>query len=325
MPIDDSDGQAISNGHAIFDGRPISNGHSFANGHAGPNGLSKMPRRVRGPEPLTRKVKRRDELSIIIGPIFVLLLDLAVPCIIYYVTLRSYPGTPVFEQGSLGYTIISFGIGELGILIVRVYRLFRRPQRYAPLLSKSRWELDATAWVYGTALLVALIPFVVSTSIDNKEPWLFLYAPAFLIAYLWICAIVTLVPFKVPVRIDSEPAGSRLYPLVYYAAEDFMAVDAVQGREFRVRYRARYRESPMFRQMIRDLNLFWIGGCTVYLGCVSAVVWNLSFEFAFGVTLGVLFFWVILWAFLTWVWVQLALIREARWYRKRSIKSRLEG
>lgn len=299
-------------------GRPRPNGH----GHAISNGRNRSIL-----EPLTHPVRTRDTLSIIIGPVFVLLLDLVVPCIIYYVTLRDGPSRnePEFQQDVLGYTIISFGIGEVAILLVRVYRLLRHPNRYAPLLSRSRWELDATAWVYASALLIALIPFVVSTSIQTKEPWLFLYAPAFLVAYLGICAVITLVPIKAPVRVDSEPAGSRLYPLVYYAAEDFMAVDGCQGREFRVLYRARYRESHMFRRMIMELTLFWIFGVAIYLGCVSAVIWKLPFEFAFGSSLGVLFFWVILWAGLTWVWVKVALMREARWYRRRRIKSRLEG
>lgn len=326
--------------------------HAHADGADGQDGNTTTPTLPTGaedqdiPAPLTRRVRRRDELSIIIGPILVLILDLAVPCIIYYVTrdkdlanwraacaaavARSpgacpIPPPEVFNQEALGYTIIPFGIGEVAILMVRCYRLIRHHDRYAPLLSTRWWELDATAWVYASALLVALIPFVVTTSISTKEPWLFIYAPAFLVAYLGIWTVLTLVPFKIPVRVDSEPRGTRVLPLVYYAAEDFMAVDGCQGRGFRTRYRARYAESRMFRRMIFQLNMFWIAGVAIYLGCVSAVIWKLPFEFAFGSSLGVLFFWVILWAILTYVWVRVALIREMKWYKRRRAKNQLNG
>jgi hypothetical protein len=35
-------------------------------------------------------------------------------------------------------------------------------------------------------------------------------------------------------------------PCANYAAEDFIAVDGLQGREFRVRYNARYDSSSLF-------------------------------------------------------------------------------
>lgn len=271
---------------------------------------------------LTRRVRYRDEISIIIGVPVVLLLDLVAPCIIYYVWLdnnrsrwrrscRSNGGAnqicpappPVFDQWVLGLSIAFFGLGELYILLVRCYRLIWRHEEFAPLLSTRKWELDATAWVYASALLIALVPFVVSSSYDNGIPWLFLYSPALLVAYLEIWAIITLIPFKIPIRVDSDPAGSPVQPLLYYAAEDFMAVDGCQGREFRRRYQARYQTSPSFRRMILYLTLFWIAGCTIYIGCASAIIWNLRFEFAFGSTFGFLFFWIILWAILTQLWV----------------------
>lgn len=271
----------------------------------------------------TSNVRLRDKISIIIGPPLVLILDLMAPCLIYYIWLnnnrsrwrracgpreraaRTCPvPPPVYDKWILGLSIMFFGLGELYILIARCYRLIRHHDKYAPLLSVRRWELDATAWIYGSSLLIALIPFVVSSSLRNGIPELFLYSPAFLVAYLEIWAVITLFPFKLPIRVDSDPAGSRVQPLIYYAAEDFMAVDGCQGREFRRRYRARYQVSASFRRMILELTLFWIAGCTIYIGCVSAVIWNLDFEFAFGTTFGLLFFWIILWALITFLWIQ---------------------
>lgn len=286
------------------------------------------------PAPLTRKVRCRDQLSIIIGPPVVLLFDLAVPCLIYYNWLNTSrsrwkedcrklvrvgqqcPMPPAFSAHILGVSIISFGAGELYILLVRCYRLVRQHKSYAPILSIRKWELDATAWVYASALIVALVPFVVSTSVGDGIPWLFLYAPSFLVAYLEIWALITLLPFNIPVRVDSDPTGTPVRPLVYYAAEDFMAVDGCQGQEFRRRYLARYQMSPIFRQMILELTLLWIAGCTIFLGCVSAVIWNFSFEIAFGSTLGLLFAWVILWALLTYLWINLMLRREGLWFQR---------
>lgn len=283
-------------------------------------------------EKLTGKtVRLRDQISIIIGPPIILLLDLVAPCIIYYVWLndtrsqweracgpresasRTCPILPpVYDQWILGLSIMFFGLGELYILVARCYRLIRHHAEYAPLLSVRLWELDATSWIYGSSLLVALVPFVVSSSVRNGIPWLFLYSPTFLVAYLEIWAIITLFAFKLPIRVDSDPAGSRVQPLIYYAAEDFIAVDGCQGREFRRRFRARYQVSASFRRMILHLTLFWIAGCTIYLGCLSAVIWNLQFEFAFGLTLGLLFFWILLWSVLTYIWIHIQMADPRR-------------
>lgn len=289
----------------------------------GRDGDSSAARIAKSQKLTTSKVRLRDKIAIIIGPPIILILDLVAPCLIYYIWLdnnrsrwrracgpresaaRACPVTPpAYDKWVLGLSIMFFGLGELFILVARCYRLIRHHQKYAPLLSVRWWELDATAWIYGSSLLIALIPFVVSSSLRDGIPELFLYSPAFLVAYLEIWALITLLPFKLPVRVDSDAAGSRVQPLIYYAAEDFMAVDACQGREFRRRYRARYQVSAAFRRMILELTIFWIAGCTIYIGCVSAVIWNLRFEFAFGTAFGLLFFWIILWALLTYIWIQ---------------------
>lgn len=288
---------------------------------------------TKGLETLTTEVAFRDHISIIIGPPIVLLCDLVAPNIIYYIWLGSIRGNwwrechhyvqrgaacpiarpPSYDQYILGYSIIAFGVGEVYVLLARVLRLFREHEECSPLLSRHKWELDATAWVYASALITALIPFIVSTSINKAVPWLFLYAPGFLFAYLELWAIITLFPFKIPVRVDSDPVGTPVRPLVYYAAEDFMAVDAWQGRSFRRKYRARYDSSPMFRRMILELTWFWIIGCSIYLGCLSAIIWNLPFEYAFGSSLGLLFGWLIIWVSLMSIGVKWGLKREAKW------------
>ncbi|WYZ33928.1 hypothetical protein EsH8_I_000204 [Colletotrichum jinshuiense] len=289
-------------------------------------------------EPLTKYVDWTEHISISIGPFIILFFDLALPVCIYYSWLRArrndrrkacqpaydagvtcgLPPVDTIESRILGFAIIAFGFGEVYILVVRVYRLIARYEECAPLLSKSRWELDATTWVYLLGLIAALVPFVCSTTV--YEPlvveWLYLYAPAFMFMVLDVIAFLTLIPIKLPFRINSDPKGSRLKPIVYYAAEDFFAVDGAQNREFRRKYVARYQKSKMFRKMILELTLFWMGGCTAYIGYVAAIIWNLEFEHAFGTSLGVLFGWIIIWGVTAKFWIDWSIKREKKWWKE---------
>lgn len=269
---------------------------------------------------LTTPVPAKDQISIMLGPVMILFCDLVIPCIIYYSWRGSHRQGPEYDEEILGYAVISFGIGEAYILVVRVYRLIRYKDQCGPLLSRHRWELDATSWIYGSALIAGLIPFVVGSAL--AIPQLYLYSPGIYMAFLGFWALLSLIPFKLPVRVNSDKAGSTMQPLVYYAAEDFFAVDGWLKNEFRVKYRARYANSIMFRKMILEITLWWISGIMVYIGCLSAVIWRLPFSIAFGVSLGVLFSFIIIWAISTYVYIQLALERERTWWLKK--KSRAE-
>lgn len=257
--------------------------------------------------------KPTDHLSITLGPPVILLFDIVVPCIIYYTwfdihrsrwedSCRPYRLTgapcpypkPEYDKDILGYAIISFGFGELYILIARVWRLLKYPDLCAPLLSRGRWELDATSWVYGVAMITALVPFVVGSTL--ALPKLYLYSPAFIMAFLGSLMLATLLPIKLPIGINSHARGSRVRPFIYYAAEDFVAVDGLQDREFRVRYNARYDADPAFRRMFLLLTLWWILGVCTYIGCLSAVIWTVEFHIAFGLSLGILFAYIGVWA-----------------------------
>lgn len=277
-----------------------------------------------------------QHLGITLGLPMIALFDLIVPCIIYYTWYdrhrgqwerqcrEQYPGQnpcpiekPEFDKDILGSAIACFGFGELWILIARVWRLFFRREECAPLLSRNRWELDATSWVYGVAMIVALIPFVVGSSL--VIPKLYLYGPSFLMGFLGVLMVITtLHPFKIPIGINSHERGSGLRPFIYYAAEDFIAVDGLQDREFRVRYNERYQTNKMFRQFFLYLTLWWMLGVCVYIGCASAIIWTLEFHYAFGLTLGVLFAYIACWAGVTFVWVKYEMKREHEAYEKGS-------
>ncbi|ROV90343.1 hypothetical protein VMCG_09719 [Cytospora schulzeri] len=277
-----------------------------------------------------------DHLGITLGGPMVLIFDIIVPCIIYYVWYHNhratyerdcaefYPGLPLstcpidapeFDKDVLGSAIASFGIGELWILLGRVHRLYVHHEDCAPLLSTNKWELDATSWVYAVAMIVALVPFLVGSSL--VMPKLYLYGPSFIMGFLGLLMVISVLPpFPVPVRLSSMPRWAPMRPFIYYAAEDFLAVDGLQDREFRLRYNDRYESNPMFRRFLYNLTLWWALGVCVYIGSVSAVIWTLEFHDAFGLSLGVLFSYIAIWAVVTYVWTGMEMQREHEAYER---------
>lgn len=283
-----------------------------------------------------KKAHPFEHLGITLGLPMILLFDIIVPCIIYYTWYNSHRSkrqrdcTPFHSRGDicpipkrefdkdiLGSAIASFGVGELWILIARVWRLFFRRDQCAPLLSRNRWELDATSWVYGVAMILALIPFIVGSSL--VMPKLYLYSPSFIMGFLGLLMLFTTIHpfnFKLPIGINSQPRGTELRPFIYYAAEDFVAVDGLQDREFRIRFNERYESSRMFRRMFVHLTLWWELGVCVYIGTVSAVIWTLEFHYAFGLSLGVLFAYIAVWAGVTYAWVIVSMKRQDKAYEE---------
>lgn len=276
--------------------------------------------------------------GITLGLPMIVLFDVVVPIIIYYAWYNgqqadwasqcnpywsSNQPCPVeqpaeFNDKILGSAVASFGIGELWILLARVYRLVKQRDQCAPLLSRARWELDATSWVYGVSMICALIPFVVGGALDM--PHLYLYGPSFLMAFLGVLMLITtFIPFKIPIGINSHPRGSGLRPFIYYAAEDFIAVDGLQDREFRVRYNERYESNPAFRRLFFNLTILWEIGVLTYIGCVSAVIWTLPFHIAFGLSLGVLFGYIATFAGITYAWVMIEMARERKAYERGTV------
>lgn len=316
---------AANNGNAVFNSTNLSNSDAGTTTNAPPviDPYDKLAQ---------KNPKATDHLSITIGPAVILLFDVIIPCIIYYSwfdihrarwvkACKEYSKNecpivkPEYDEEILGYAIICFGFGELYILIVRVWRLVKYRDICAPLLSRSKWELDATSWVYGVSMLMALIPFVVGSSLEIPE--LYLYSPSFLMGFLGIVMVASLIPIKIPIGINSHARGTPMRPFIYYAAEDFIAVDGLQDREFRIRYNARYDASPGFRAMFFHLTLWWIFGVLVYVGCLSAIIWTLEFHYAFGLSLGVLFAYLAVWAGASLYWVKYSMKKDRRAHEHR--------
>ena len=58
-------------------------------------------------------------------------------------------------------------------------------------------------------------------------------------------------------------------------------------------------------------------------GTTAAVVWTISFGFAWGLVLGMFFIWMLLWLLVTMIYVKWALAREHAWWRERHAGTKL--
>lgn len=249
--------------------------------------------------------------SIILATVGLIFFDLILPCLIYYLldTL-----TNLDEEDVLGIACASLGIGELLELPLRGYRLVRFHDEYGPLGQQSKWGFDFFFWWYAVATVVGVVPYIMATDLDYAIEWLFLMSPGLIVGFAVATTAVTAVPFKIPVRLSSDAKGARCRPFVYYVIEDFIAVDAHQKRPFREELRARYAASRIFRAMIWEINMWWTIGGVLFIGGLAGITWAVPFPIAYGVSLGLLFVWIILWSMATIWWVKRALEIERKWF-----------
>ncbi len=254
--------------------------------------------------------------SILVCTFGVLLFDLVLPCIVYY-TLESL--TDLDIEIVLGISCASLGMGELMELPLRGYRLVKYRSEYAPLGQTAKWGFDFLFWWYLIATVIGIVPYVMATSLDEPILWLFLMTPALLVGFAIATTAISIFPFTLPFRVSSDPKGERCKPFVYYIIEDFVAVDAGQKRGYREELRARWVASPIFRQVIWDINLWWTIGGVIFIGALSDMTWGLDFDLAYGLSFGLLFVWIGIWALGSWLWVIRGLRKERQWYSRVSV------
>ena len=82
------------------------------------------------------------------------------------------------------------------------------------------------------------------------------------------------------------------------------------------RYNERYEASKPFRRMFVYLTLWWELGVCVYIGAVSAIIWTLEFHYAFGLSLGILFAYIAIWAATTYLYVMWEMKRQDKAYEE---------
>jgi hypothetical protein len=260
--------------------------------------------------------------SIIFCSLGLLFFDLVLPCLVYY-TLDAYTNLEI--EINLGISCASLGLGEMLELPLRGYRLYKYPSTYAPLGQMSKWGFDFLFWWYLIATVIGIVPYVMSTSLENPILWLFLFTPGFLALFASATAAISIFPFRLPFRVSSDAKGEKCKPFTYYVIEDFVAVDADQQRRYRSELLARWTASPVFRRLIWEVNLWWaVGGC-VFTAALAGITWGCEFGVAYGLSFGVLFIWIGVWAAVTWVWVRWRLGVEREWFRSRATKIPIEG
>jgi hypothetical protein len=283
---------------------------------------SHSPRRPSVPPPLSFTPWSK-KTSIIICTFGLLFFDLALPCLLYY-TLLTY--TSLSLAVNLGISCASLGLGELLELPLRGYRLYKHGHEYAPLGQDptAKWAFDFLFWWYLLATVIGIVPYVLSTSLDEPILWLFLFTPGFLAGFAVLTAAVSLVPFRLPFRVSSDARGERCKPFTYYVIEDFIAVDAGQGRVYREELMARWNASPVFRTLLWEVNLWWVVGGIVFTGALAGITWGCEFNVAYGLSFGVLFIWIGVWSAATWWWVKVRLRKEREWFERRN-NNNIEG
>lgn len=89
--------------------------------------------------------------------------------------------------------------------------------------------------------------------------------------------------YKAPFRISSTPKGAVMPTALYPLIEDIVAVDGGGGQMYRQALRSRYLASPMFRQMLFEMNLFWAGGAIAAATLTTVLVFTLQRDAAYAV------------------------------------------
>jgi hypothetical protein len=197
-----------------------------------------------------------------------------VPILLYYAL--TFGGN---VQGWITFAVVTaiWGGPTYVEFAVRSLRLIKVQRFYKPLGADKRWAFDITNWIL--VLTIAVVTALLIVGAAPHEVFLRVLSmpgPAILFCLcgsLLLLTLYNILGWKAPFRISSTPKGERVLPGVYYIVEDVVAVNAGGGRPFREGMAARYRASPIFRKIIRDLSLFWsIGGLLVAAACTVVVV-----------------------------------------------------
>lgn len=253
-----------------------------------------------------------------------------VPILLYY--SMTFGGN---LQGWIVFAVITaiWGGPTYAEFALRSLRLIKNQRFYKPLGVDKRWAFDITNWilvltiaVVTALLIVGAAPHDVFLRVLSMPGPAIVYCvagPIFLLTFYNICG------WNAPFRISSTHKGDKVLPGIYYIVEDIVAVNSGGGRPFREGIAARYKASPIFRKMIRDLSWFWsIPGLLVAAACTVVVVLNEVPEpVAYGIGMfslsseysrkliatsgwAVPFIWAGIWTALTIPWVRSSLHKE---------------
>lgn len=243
---------------------------------------------------------------------FILMCNLALPCVLYYV-LKDH--TNLSGHALLGVASATLGVSSSFDNPFRMWKLWKHRDLYGPLNDTGPWwHLDWTMHLYSFALFpVFAIPLAVSSSVDPPLYNFFNMSTPIFVAVPGIFFLVSLFKVKCPFWMSSDAPGTPMKPGVFYLFEDIGAVDFRHGKEFRRQLHARYNASPVYRDLMWWETVFWVYGCTVYFAITAAVNWTTPFWFSYGFILGLLFLWLVSWAAMSIFIAKYFHRKEERW------------
>lgn len=132
-------------------------------------------------------------------------------------------------------------------------------------------------------------------------------------AVLLVTDILHFFSVRAPLRISSVAAGAPVPPGIYPIIEDICAVSGNGTTDFRVALDRRYRASPTFRTMLRQMSVFWALGALASAGGTAYLVLDFDdVDVAFALGWTVPFVWAGVWFLITILWVQRLLKKEQR-------------
>ncbi|KAG4423126.1 hypothetical protein IFR04_003763 [Cadophora malorum] len=236
-----------------------------------------------------------------------------VPIMLYYV--MTFAGD---VEGFITFAVITaiWGGPTYVEFAVRSLRLIKQQRFYKPLGVDKRWAFDITNWILVlTITVVTAILIVGAAPHDVFLRVLSMPGPAILYCIagpIFLMSLYNHFGWKAPFRISSTHKGEPVLPGIFYIVEDIVAVNSGGGRPFREGMFARYRASPLFRKMMRDLSWFWsIPGLIMASAITVVVVINPVPEpVSYGIGWGVPFLWAGIWAAITVPWVRSVMKKE---------------
>ncbi|GAA5998030.1 hypothetical protein JCM5350_005351 [Sporobolomyces pararoseus] len=283
------------------------------------------------PPPLDFTFKLRNPILYLL---FLLLCNVLIPC------LNFSPDTNISDKELIGIGSASLGLSSCFDAPFRMYKLTRHRKLYGPLyipdsdhldpvhlpagqgklmrkLPRSWWHLDFTMWTYQIGLFFFAIPLAVAPAVPLYN--FFLFSTAMLILPIGIVFLLTLKSWtRLPFWMSSDPPRTRTKPAVYYVLEDVGAVDFKHGRDWRKRTQARWAASPLFRKLCWEQTLFWSIASFIFGGIQAAIIWAPTpLDVAYGLVLGMLFAWMLVFGVISYLLVHASLRRELKWWKEK--------
>ena len=140
--------------------------------------------------------------------------------------------------------------------------------------------------------------------------------PSILVGNVTSQFFLSLLQPRIPIWISSLPPGHQLRPGGYYIMEDVVAVEGGGRSAFRKALNERYDRSPIFRQLVYEMTVYWAIPGLVFIGVNAALTFTTDVTVAFGATLGWIPIWAVIGFLFARLWVRRRLSQEQRSFKR---------